>query len=108
MGNQMTSSRDGYSVMEDSKPSSWQYSFSYHTCQALILDICATYLYLVGQDTLRISEISNRRDTLLEYVSKAWFIHFVVLHERIDSPNLPYYLNLCHPQFPGLDGGLLG
>ncbi|KAJ8132137.1 hypothetical protein O1611_g1487 [Lasiodiplodia mahajangana] len=81
---------------------SWKHSLPYQSCHALLLDICASYLYLIGQETLRNHNFpSDDLISFVNYASNAWFIHFVMAIDHIDSLNLPYYRNLCHPRFPG-------
>ncbi|KAJ3580311.1 hypothetical protein NPX13_g253 [Xylaria arbuscula] len=45
--------------------------------------------------------LSDHEGTIINYVSTAWYIHFNVVVDHIDPPNIPYYHNLCHPKFPG-------
>ncbi|RWA06162.1 hypothetical protein EKO27_g8946 [Xylaria grammica] len=93
--------QDDWSVVPDLKRCSWQHSFSYQSCHALLLDLCATYLYLIGQATHQNHILSDDQAILLDYISKAWFVHFAIVVNHISQWNLPYYHNLCHPKFPG-------
>ncbi|KAI1741319.1 hypothetical protein F4680DRAFT_447227 [Xylaria scruposa] len=91
------------SVVRSLNRCSWQHSFPKKACHALLLDLCASYLYLVGQAILRKDTFANHSPVFIDYVSKAWLVHFDAVIAHIDSLNLPYYHNLCHPKFPGFD-----
>ncbi|TRX93724.1 hypothetical protein FHL15_005400 [Xylaria flabelliformis] len=92
---------DDLSVVRGPNRCSWQHSFPKKSCHALLLDLCATYLYMVGQAILREDTLVDHHSIFINYVSKAWLVHFGVVIAHIDSLNLPYYHNLCHPKFPG-------
>ncbi|KAI0505753.1 hypothetical protein F5B22DRAFT_496094 [Xylaria bambusicola] len=90
-----------WNVIQGPTSCDWQYTFSHQSCHALLLDLCVTYLYLMGQVASQNHVLSNDEGVLIEYVSTAWFVHFVVVADHIDPHNIPYYHNLCHPKFPG-------
>ncbi|RYP47753.1 hypothetical protein DL768_006221 [Monosporascus sp. mg162] len=58
--------------------SAWQHTFSLIDAHAVLLEICVTYLYLLGK----------RSGTLGSVIGKP-------------SPKTSAFLNLCHPRFPG-------
>ncbi|KAK6819428.1 hypothetical protein PG987_015911 [Apiospora arundinis] len=90
----------------DSRPppqSIWHQSFSVAPCHALLLDICVTYIYMIGKSTTQPEGLRDTRHLLafLPYAARSWWQHFQRVSPRIQSFNVPYYHNLCHPLFPG-------
>lgn len=83
--------------------SPWQYSFSLLEGHALFLDICVTYLYLLGKKSAlsTLGKPSHKTSAFLQYASKSWVPHFHMVRDRIPTEHLSYYQGLCHPRFPG-------
>ncbi|KAK8079722.1 FabD/lysophospholipase-like protein [Apiospora hydei] len=91
--------------MESSLPpqSAWQQSFSSAPCHAHLLDICVTYLYMIGKSVKQAEGLRRNKHLLefLPYAARSWSDHFRRVSPGIQSVNVPYYHNLCHPLFPG-------
>ncbi|KAK2678869.1 P-loop containing nucleoside triphosphate hydrolase [Fusarium oxysporum f. sp. vasinfectum] len=81
----------------------WQHSFSIPTCEALLLHICTTFLYMLGKKctSAELQHPSNSTKDFLEYASMFWHQHFGAIQDMIAPRDLRYYENLCHPMFPG-------
>ncbi|KAH6950863.1 ankyrin repeat protein [Fusarium avenaceum] len=81
----------------------WQQSFLLPECDAILLHICTTYIYMMAKkcSTANFGYPSQSTYHLLKYAGKFWPEHFGILKEKIDPRNLDYYGNLCHPKFPG-------
>lgn len=81
----------------------WQHSFSIEKCEALLLHICTTYLYMMGKkcSEAELGQPSEATIIFLEYASMFWHRHFGAIRDMITSRDLRYYENLCHPMFPG-------
>ncbi|SCV27413.1 uncharacterized protein FFB14_01537 [Fusarium fujikuroi] len=81
----------------------WQHSFSIPTCEALLLHICTTFLYMLGKKctSAELRYPSNSTKDFLEYASMFWHQHFGAIQDMIAPRDLRYYENLCHPMFPG-------
>ncbi|KAF4971464.1 hypothetical protein FSARC_1692 [Fusarium sarcochroum] len=86
--------------------SPWQHSFSIDTCEALLLHMCTTFLYMMGRKCASANLGFPSEDTrhlldLLGYAGKFWHKHFGAIQDRICPRDLRYYQNLCHLVFPG-------
>lgn len=81
----------------------WQNSFSLDEAHALLLEICVTYIYCMGKPSRKanMGEPSVRTSAFLQYAATNWGAHFREVQEGLDSRDLAYYFNLCHPRFPG-------
>ncbi|KAF4466981.1 ankyrin repeat [Fusarium albosuccineum] len=81
----------------------WQHSFSLPTCEALLLHICTTFLYMMGKKCSNASlrHPSENTQDFLQYASMFWHRHFGTIQDMIAPRDLRYYENLCHPAFPG-------
>ena len=86
-----------------SSQSIWYQSFSSTSCAALLLDICVTYIYMIGKSARQPQGLEENEHLLafLPYAARSWWQHFQLVSPRIRSFNVPYYQNLCHPLFPG-------
>lgn len=81
----------------------WQHTFSLGSCHALLLEICTTYLYVLGRPCKGAVPGHPTREVacLLRYAAEYWVSHFHKVCENIPPANLSYYHGLCHPRFPG-------
>lgn len=81
----------------------WQNSFSLVDAHALMLEICVTYLYLLGKKSPKsqLGTPSSKMSAFLQYAARSWLIHFHKVHDKVPLTDLPYYQGLCHPRFPG-------
>jgi hypothetical protein len=81
----------------------WQHSFLIEKCEALLLHICTTYLYMMGKkcNKAELGHPSEAAIIFLDYASMFWHRHFGAIRDMITSRDLRYYENLCHPMFPG-------
>lgn len=81
----------------------WQHTFSLKSCHALLLEICATYLYMLGKPCkgATLGHPTERVACFLRYAAGYWVSHFHKVCEKIPSSDLSYYHGLCHPRFPG-------
>lgn len=84
----------------------WKHSFSLEGCHASLLEICATYLYMLGKpcDNIQheLGQPTDKVANFLTYAAEYWVTHFHNVCTRIAPADLPYYHGLCHPLFPGL------
>lgn len=82
---------------------SWQHTFSLQSCHALLLEICTTYLYMLGRPCKGavLGHPTKEVACLLGYAAEYWVTHFHKVCENIPPGNLSYYHGLCHPRFPG-------
>ncbi|KAJ4422570.1 hypothetical protein N0V82_002798 [Gnomoniopsis sp. IMI 355080] len=84
----------------------WQHSFSLDSCHASLLEICATYLYMLGKPCEKaqheLGQPTEKLANFLTYAAEYWVTHFHNVCTRIAPADLPYYHGLCHPLFPGL------
>lgn len=81
----------------------WRHSFTLVESSALMLQICTTFLYMMGKEIN--PEVPGESSEaifheFLGYVSKSWFRHFGDVREIISPKDLRYYENLCHPKCP--------
>lgn len=85
--------------------SPWQYSFSLVESNAIVLQICTTFLYMMGKkcDIALLGQPSKATAEFFEYAAQSWGRHFTKARQNIASMDLRYYENLCHPAFPGFD-----
>lgn len=85
--------------------SAWHRSFSLTDAHALLLEICVSYLYLLGKRSriagLGPGEPSANTAAFLAYAARSWARHFHEVGARIPPSDLPYYHSICHPRFPG-------
>lgn len=82
----------------------WKHSFSLERCHASLLEICTTYLYMLGKPC-KAPQLGEPLDTVanfLTYAAEHWVTHFHRVCTRIALADLSYYHGLCHPGFPGL------
>lgn len=81
----------------------WQHTFSLKSCHALMLEVCATYLYMLGKPCrgATLGHPTERVACFLGYAAENWVSHFHKVCERIPPSDLSYYHGLCHPRFPG-------
>lgn len=83
----------------------WQHTFSLIDAHAVLLEICVTYLYLLGKKSPKsgvvIGTPGPEVSAFLKYAATSWAKHFLRVCDRIEQHDLPYYHGLCHPQFPG-------
>lgn len=95
---------DANTVVEGPR-SAWQHTFSLIDAHAVLLEICVTYLYLLGKRSRMpesvIGEPSPKTSAFLRYATTSWTRHFRRVCDKIPPRDLPYYQRLCHPQFPG-------
>ncbi|KAI0537057.1 hypothetical protein GGR58DRAFT_473302 [Xylaria digitata] len=92
-------------AMTEGHNSAWQHTFSSTNVHAVLLEICVTYLYMLGKRSrtcgLMIGEPSPKTSEFLKYAASSWTTHFGRIRHRIRRRDLPYYEGLCHPLFPG-------
>lgn len=85
--------------------SEWTRSFSLIDAHALLLEICVSYLYLLGKRSriadLDLGQPSKNTAAFLDYAATKWTKHFRQVRGRIPLRDLPYYHSICHPRFPG-------
>ncbi|TGJ83087.1 hypothetical protein E0Z10_g5673 [Xylaria hypoxylon] len=85
--------------------SAWQHTLSFINAHSLLLEICVTYLYLLGKRPGTrgsvIGEPSPKTSAFLKYAATSWTTHFRQVRHKIRRRDLPYYEGLCHPMFPG-------
>jgi hypothetical protein len=85
--------------------STWYHSISLSSCHALLLDICVTYIYMVGKLGIKSpNDFDGDVSKFLDYASKSWTVHFRGVSDIVQPwnvRNVPYYHNLCHTAFPG-------
>ncbi|KAF3764298.1 hypothetical protein M406DRAFT_351665 [Cryphonectria parasitica EP155] len=81
----------------------WQHSFSLERCHASLLEICTTYLYMLGKpcNDTALGQPAEKVALFLAYAASYWVVHFHQVCERILPADLSYYHGLCHPRFPG-------
>lgn len=81
----------------------WQHSVSLVDSNALLLEICVSYLYLLGKKShcARLGLPSRESSPFLAYAASSWVDHFRKVRQKIPQADLPYYQSLCHPRFPG-------
>lgn len=81
----------------------WQHIVSLKSCHALLLEICSTYLYILGKPCkgATLGHPTERVACFLGYAAEYWISHFHKVCERIPPSDLSYYHGLCHPRFPG-------
>ena len=83
---------------------SFQHSFSLVEARALLLKVCATYLYCLGRsEYTERRRVSRETQPFLGYAARNWVAHFHKVVEDGGELNLPYHQNLCHPFFPGFE-----
>ncbi|KAK5660882.1 hypothetical protein OQA88_12253 [Cercophora sp. LCS_1] len=96
---------DGKEAEEIKRPqSSWHHSISHLNANGLLLEICVTYLHMLGKKSrcAVVGKPSRKTAAFLEYAANSWTAHFRAVSRKIDSTNdLRYYRDLCHPSFPG-------
>lgn len=85
--------------------SPWQHSFTLVESNALILQICTTFLYMTAKksDLSIVGKPSEKATEFLSYAAQSWSRHFGAIREFVRLKDLRYYENLCHPAFPGFD-----
>ncbi|KAK2597342.1 hypothetical protein QQS21_006038 [Conoideocrella luteorostrata] len=83
----------------------WRHSFKLLECRATLLEVCVTYIYCMGKTSsgFKTGEPSRRLSPFLDYAAVAWTSHLRAVRDRLSPSELPYYQNLCHPQFPGFE-----
>ncbi|KAM0813696.1 putative Ankyrin repeat protein [Seiridium cardinale] len=88
---------------EEGPQSPWKHTFSLMDAHALLLEICATYLYMLGKKSPKsvLGSPTPRMSAFLRFASMSWFKHFHKVCDEIPMGELPYYHGLCHPRFPG-------
>lgn len=105
---------DGITLQDDTENASstdsvatqsWKSSLTLSQCHAVCLGVCVTYIYCMGKETLghKLGEPSPRTAPFLSYAGSQWARHFREVRDTIDSRQLPYYYNICHPRFPGFE-----
>lgn len=96
---------DDVTTLVEVHDSAWQHSFSLLDAHALLLEICVSYIYLLGKQSripgLGLGEPSEKTAAFLQYAAQSWTTHFHRVCEKIPIRALPYYHGLCHPRFPG-------
>jgi hypothetical protein len=96
---------DDVSTIVEGPGSAWQHTFSLIDAHAVLLEICVTYLYMLGKRSRTprsmIGEPDSKTSAFLKYAATSWATHFYRVRDRIPLCNLSYYQGLCHPQFPG-------
>ncbi|XWW98067.1 hypothetical protein V2A60_006063 [Cordyceps javanica] len=85
--------------------SPWQHSISLIDANALLLEICVTYLYMMGKQSkcTELGRPSRKTAAFLEYAGASWVDHFHVVSGEIPSSCMNYYHALCHPRFPAFN-----
>jgi protein SERAC1 len=84
----------------------FQHSFSLTEAHALLLDLCAGYLYCLAKRCKSAPDLGNpsaMTQPFLGYAARCWTIHFRKVAFGLRRHDLQYYQNLCHPSFPGFD-----
>ncbi|GKT48348.1 vegetative incompatibility protein HET-E-1 [Colletotrichum spaethianum] len=81
----------------------FQHTFSLIEAHALLLDICAAFLYCLAKQskTSQPGQASIETQAFLQYAAQSWTIHHHRARKRLDVLDSRYYQNLCHPLFPG-------
>lgn len=81
----------------------WQHTFSLERCHSLLLEICVTYLYMLGKPSsmAALGQPTDRLASFLAYAANYWVTHFHNVCRKIPPGDLSYYHGLCHPRFPG-------
>lgn len=81
----------------------WQHTFSLERCHALLLEICMTYLYMLGKptSTASLGQPTDGVAIFLVYAARYWMSHFHNVCRKIPPGDLSYYHGLGHPRFPG-------
>ena len=82
----------------------WQHSFNLSTSRRILLDICVTYLYCLGQPSSRTARFgfpTPHTSQFLDFAAIEWVGLFKEERGSRNSPDERHYYNLCHPRFPG-------
>jgi hypothetical protein len=90
--------------------SAWQHTFFLLDAHATLLEICVTYLYMLGkkgrESGSEVGKPSPKTSAFLRYAASSWATHFCRVRDKILPCDLPYYYGLCHPKFPGFESWL--
>ncbi|KAI0418625.1 hypothetical protein F5X98DRAFT_373437 [Xylaria grammica] len=91
--------------MDESGGSGWLQTFTFTSVHTVLLEICVTYLYMLGKRSgipgSVAGEPSAKTSAFLEYAATSWTTHFRRVRHTIRRRDIPYYEGLCHPFFPG-------
>jgi RNAse (barnase) inhibitor barstar len=93
------------STVMKSPGSSWRHTFPLIDAHAVLLEICVSFLYLLGRRSSKpgvmIGIPGPKVSGFLKYAANSWTKHFRRVCHRIQPHHLAYYHGLCHPKFPG-------
>ncbi|RWA08425.1 hypothetical protein EKO27_g6700 [Xylaria grammica] len=91
--------------MDESSGSGWLQTFTFTSVHTVLLEICVTYLYMLGKRSgiagSLPGEPSEKTAAFLAYAATSWTTHFRRVRHTIRRRDIPYYEGLCHPFFPG-------
>ncbi len=82
-------------------------SFKSRESHAILLEVCVTYLYMLGMEGYcKVNFQVHAFEQLaigkfLDYAARFWTTHFQKVYAKIPSSALACYHGLCHPMFPG-------